>query len=85
LGKAWHEEDLAHLAWEHATQEGVEAPAMARAFAGHIDELSRTPAVYLTPNIVLALYDDIRELTIGPVRARFTEDVAAELNRPDSQ
>ena len=83
LGKTWHEDDIANLMWSQAGRTGIEPSVSARTFAEDVDSLSSTPAVYLTANYILGLYDGIRELAIGPVRARYTKDAAAEFNRPE--
>ena len=78
--KIGHEKDIEDLAWKTAAQmqdDDVSAPV--KNFIESLLELIKAEHPFYVPNYAIRFKEDFREIKIGPVCARMTEDVIADM------
>jgi hypothetical protein len=84
LGTRVHDKDVTNLLFEEAAVEksGDHQKAVSSFFL-HLKELGINEYRVIAPNELIFFRDDIREVRIGPVRARVSDDVVSEINPKD--
>jgi hypothetical protein len=78
--KIGHERDIEELAWKTAAQmQSDDVSASVKYFIESLLELIKAENPFYVPNYAIRFKDDVREIKIGPVLARLTEDVIADM------
>ena len=78
--QAVHEADVEEEAWQHAGKtDGQNVDALVKSFTNALGALVAETHVRISPNYAIQFEGGIREITIGPVTARLSEDLVKTL------
>ncbi|WP_423415660.1 HEPN domain-containing protein [Hyphomicrobium sp. B1] len=77
-----HEKDIQDAAWEVMKEPGIDADDRFKSFAGLLEEALKS-TTFITNNYAVRLVEPITSATIGPVRIRMSNDIAAEFAASD--
>ncbi len=72
--KSGHEIDIERVAWDIASKmDPNNIDQAVKDFTAKVDQQSETEFIFIAPNFVIELLDNIKELQVGPVKIRMSQ------------